>query len=245
LIRIIPSLLLKNRKLVKGVKFKEHKNAGNPKTTILSLESQKADEILLIDLDAYEYSKSNDLETLKEISEISSTPLTFGGGINSFEKAKKILTSGADKIYINSSLIKDKNLIDQIAYTFGSQSIVGGIDIIKKKNNFFIASDKTYKIDPINYAKELQERGIGEIKITYKDLEGSRQGMEIDYSKKLKKAVNVPIIFEGGNGSLEDILNCCNQKIFSIALGTMIVFSDNNIIKIKSFLRNFGHNVRL
>jgi cyclase len=245
LIRIIPSLLLSNKKLVKGKKFSNYKNAGSPITTVISLESQKADEIFLVDLDAHKLNCDPDIETLKKIAEISSTPLTFGGGVDNFEKSYKILTNGADKIYINRALINNKNLINKIAYTFGSQSIVGGINLIKKKNTYIIAEDETQNIDPIAYATELQNRGVGELKITYVDLEGSRSGIDIEFSKKIITKVNIPIIFEGGIGKLEHLSDCCKNNINSIAIGTMIIFSDYNIIKIKQYLSNANFTVRI
>ena len=103
-------------------------------------------EIFLIDLDAHKLNKEPDIDTLKKIAEISSTPLTFGGGINSFEISNKILTNGADKIFINKALFNNKNLIDKIAYTFGNQSIVGGINLIKKKIVILLQKMKLKKL---------------------------------------------------------------------------------------------------
>ena len=110
--RIIPSLLLSNKKLVKGKNFSNYINAGNPVTTISALEHQNADEILLIDLDAYKLKTEPDINTLKKIAEISSTPITFGGGVDNFKLSKRILTNGADKVYINTALFHNKGLID-------------------------------------------------------------------------------------------------------------------------------------
>ena len=245
LIRIIPSLILSEKKLVKGKKFTDYQNAGNPITTILALDSQKADEIFLIDLDAYKSRKDPDIDTLKKISEILSTPLTFGGGIDNFELSKKILMNGADKVFINTAFISNKKLIDEIAHTFGSQAIVAGINLIKSDNKFLIAEDTSKSIDPINYLKELEDRGVGEIKITFIDNEGSRMGMEIDYCTKILKNIHIPVIFEGGIGKLDHIKECCANNINNIAIGTLIIFSDYNIIKIKQYLKNENFKVRI
>ena len=132
-----------------------------------------------------------------------------------------------------------------MAHIFGNQSIVGGINLVKRKNSYLIAEDETQKIDPIVYAKELQNRGIGELKITYVDLEGSRSGLELEFSKKIVENLNIPVIFEGGIGKLEHLSDCCKNKINAIAIGTMIIFSDYNIIKIKQYLNNAKFNVRI
>ena len=245
MIRIIPSLLLSEKKLVKGQNFSNYKNAGNPITTILALDSQKADEIFLIDLDAYKSRKNPDIETLKKISEILSTPLTFGGGVESVEVSKKILMNGADKVFINTAFISNKKLIEEIAYIFGSQAIVAGLNLITYKNSFIISEDNSKKIDPIVYIKELEDRGVGEIKITYVDIEGTRKGMEIEYSKKILAKARVPIIFEGGIGKLDDLKECCLNRINNIAIGSLITFSDYNIIKIKQYLSNENFEVRI
>ena len=243
--RIIPSLLLSNKKLVKGKKFSNYINAGSPVTTISALENQNADEILLIDLDAYKLKTEPDINTLKKIAEISSTPITFGGGVDNFKLSKRILTNGADKVYINTALFNNKDLIDEIALCFGNQSIVGGINLIKKNNNYILAEDKSQKINPIHYAKELENRGIGELKVTYVNLEGTKLGLELDYSKKILNEMNIPVIFEGGIGKLEHLLECYKINISSVALGTLIIFSDYHIIKIKQYLKNENCVVRI
>ena len=215
MIRIIPSLLLSNKKLVKGKNFSNYINAGNPVTTIISLDSQQADEIFLIDLDAHKLGKKPDIKTLKKISEIFSTPLTFGGGIKNFSIAKEILINGADKIYINSALYENKNLISKIASIFGSQSIVGGINLVKSENKYLISEKKYQKIDPIKHMKDLENMGIGEIKVTYVNLEGSGKGMEIEFSKNILSKIKVPLIFEGGIGNLRHLSKCCENNLNS------------------------------
>ncbi len=243
-IRIIPSLLLSEKKLVKGINFKNHKNAGSPITSINALDSQKCDEIFLIDLDSYKRKNDPDYDTLNKISEISSSPITFGGGINSLEKAEMAFASGADKIYLNSVLFKKPELISEIAKKYGNQSIISGINIIKEKGKYFVLEDKEKKIDPIQYSQYLESIGSAEIKITFVNLEGTKKNLDIDYAIKIKEKVNIPCIYEGGIGKLEDIAICIQSGIESLAIGTIIIFSDCNIIKIKHFLKNLKYKVR-
>ncbi len=243
-IRIIPSLLLSKKKLVKGINFKNHKNAGSPVTSINALDSQKCDEIFLIDLDSYKHKIAPDYDTLNKVSEISSSPITFGGGINNLEKAEMAFASGADKIYLNNILFKKPELIIDISKKYGNQSIVSGINIINEKNEYFILEDKERKIDPIKYSQYLESIGSAEIKITFVNLEGTKKNLDINYALRIKEKVNIPCIFEGGIGKLEDIAMCIQNGIDSLAIGTIIIFSDCNIIKIKHFLKNLKHKVR-
>lgn len=244
-IRIIPSLLLKNNRLVKGVNFKNHLDAGDPLKTCIAHQSQFADEIIIIDLDAYERNISPNYTTIKKIAEQCFTPLTVGGNINSFEKAIKIIRNGADKILLNSAS-EDKNLIKKISDYLGSQCVVVGIDIINIKNQYFIYK-KEPKLEIIteDYILKLIEQDIGEVKITFVNLEGKRKGMDSYFINKMSKLINLPTIFEGGLGSLTHVIDAIQAGANSLALGSMLVFSDNNIFKIKQEIKNKKFETRL
>lgn len=243
-LRVIPSCLLLNNKLVKGKNFKNFKNVGSPVTTINAFESQKADEIFIIDLDAYKLKKAHNYKILNKISEVSSTPITYGGGIRKIEDVKKIFDNGADKIFLNSILLEEFKIVNEISKIYGNQSVVGGINIHLINNKFFILEDKTKKIDPIHHLKYLENIGIAEIKITYVHLEGTRKGIEIEYSKKIKSSTTLPCIFEGGIGNLDHIEEFFFNGLESISLGTILNFSDYNIVKIKKHLIEKNYKIR-
>ena len=245
-LRIIPSLLISNGKLVKGINFKNFKNAGSPVTTVAALDSQKADEIFIIDIDCYNKKKLEpDFELLEKIAEINSTPITFGGGIKNFIMAKKAFTSGADKIFLNSIIFDDEKIIDEIALQYGNQAVVAGMNIINKNGKYFLMEDNYNKINPIDYAKKLQKLGAGELKIIFVNLEGTKKGIDIDYSKKISDSVKIPCIFEGGIGDLDQLDLFFKSGLMSIGLGSLITFSDNNIVKIKHHLINKNFNIRV
>ena len=245
-LRIIPSLLISNGKLVKGINFKNFKNAGSPVTTVAALDSQKADEIFIIDIDCYNKKKLEpDFELLEKIAEINSTPITFGGGIKNFIMAKKAFTSGADKIFLNSIIFDDEKIIDEIALQYGNQAVVAGMNIINKNGKYFLMEDNYNKINPIDYAKKLQKLGAGELKIIFVNLEGTKKGIDIDYSKKISDSVKIPCIFEGGIGNLDQLDLFFKSGLMSIGLGSLITFSDNNIVKIKHHLINKNFNIRV
>lgn len=240
-LRIIPSLLIQNKKLVKGYNFNNFQNAGIPKTTIQAFDSQKCDEIILIDLDGYNYF-NQDFDQLNEISKTSNTPLTFGGGINSLEKVRLAFKNGADKIYISTNLLINKKIIYETASIYGSQSIVGGLNLIVNRGNYKLLNEDK---NPLEFAKELEDLGIGELKITFVNLEGSRKGFDLKICKKFLENINIPIIFEGGIGSLLDIEKAVDIGVKNFAIGTMLIFSDYNIYKIKQYLVNKNIKVRI
>ncbi len=243
-IRIIPSLLLSNKKLVKGKKFTNHINAGYPSSTCLALEGQKCDEIFLIDIDSYKNDKDPDFDTLNEISKNISTPITFGGGIKNIEQVKKAFKLGADKIYLSQILLQNKEIISKIKDIYGSQSIVAGINIIASNGEHYLLEDKEKNINILDHIKSLIKSGIGEIKITYVNDEGGEKGMNLDFSKIIISNTDLPIIFEGGLGNVEQIIDMIKIGANSFAVGSMITFKDYNIFKIKQHLFNKGYKVR-
>ena len=244
-IRIIPSILIKNNRLVKGIQFQNHKDAGDPVSTCVALESQLADEICIVDLDAYEKKIKPNITLLKKIISKISTPITFGGNISSIDDVKKIINSGADKVLINYDTYSDQ-LIDKIANLFGRQSITIAIDLIKKENEWNIYKNgKIVSSDISEYINKVSKKRIAEIKVTFVSNEGMRVGFEADIIKKIKKKTEIPIIFEGGLGNLDHIDKAIKFGAEGIALGTMIVFLDNNIFKIKQYLINKNRDVRI
>lgn len=243
-LRIIPSLLLSNKKLVKGICFKNHKNAGSPITTTMAFENQGADEISIIDIDCYNKNIEPDYNTLNEIAKFSKTPITFGGGIKNTDIAKKVIRAGAEKIYLNRTALFKSEIIKDLIKIFGGQAIVVGINIIKDGSKYKIYEDINSKINLEEYVLQIQNLGIGEIKIMFVDREGKKIGIDLDYCEYLNKLIFVSAIYEGGIGTLDDIEDAFN-KINALSLGTMLIFNDYNIVKIKSHLFNKGYKVRL
>ncbi len=244
-IRIIPSLLLYEDRLVKGVKFINHIDSGDPIKTCVAYDSQIADEIILIDLKAYKNNLTPNYSLLKKICSEANTPITFGGNIKNEDEAIKSIYYGADKIIINNNL-DNTNLIKNLSRKIGNQAIVAGLDIFKDNGEYKLYKrGKILNYNPLKKVEEILSLDIGELKITFVNNEGTKMGFDVKYASKILKISNKPIIFEGGFGSLSDIEKAFDNGISSIALGSMITFSDNNIFKIKQYLENKGYNIRL
>lgn len=241
--RVIPSLLLRQGRLVKGTSFSNWRDAGNPVTTARALNAQKADELLLLDIDASPEARGPDLQAVEAVARECRMPLTAGGGIDSVEKAGACLYHGADKIFIGAAALAQPQLIGRLAATFGSQAVVVGIDVIDGRLRG--PGGQVLERGWLDWLREVVAQGAGEIRLCAVGREGSRQGFDLDLWRAARAAANLPMILEGGGGDLESLAQAMAAGVDSLALGTMIVFSDNNIIQIKRYLKNAGHAIRI
>tara|TARA_B100002019_G_C21273267_1_gene603651 strand:+ start:1876 stop:2613 length:738 start_codon:yes stop_codon:yes gene_type:complete len=240
--RIIPSLLLKNFRLVKGQNFKDYLDAGDPVKTIKAYCDQGADEIILsiIDENYNQYQK-----LLNEISRNCNVPLCIYGGVKTLEDAQFYFRNGADKVGVNSYGLINKNIFNTLAKIYGSQSICSTINYISEPNRIFdFHSGQTKDVKINEYIEEIQYNGVGEIKITNVNKEGTLTGPDTNMNQLLKY-IKVPLIYEGGISRVSDIKSLFNKGVNSVALGAILVFKDMNIVKIKSKLFDLNENVRL
>lgn len=226
--RIIPCLLIKDGGLVKTKNFKHPKYIGDPINAVKIFSEKEADEIIILDIDATKKKEIN-FNLLSNIFSESFVPITYGGGINTIETAKKIINLGVEKICIQSIFFENKSLIKEMVNCFGGQSIVVSIDV--KKNIFgnykiwnYLTNEfnKKENLDEcINYALNL---GVGEIIITDVDSEGTLKGTNKNLIKKICNNINVPLIFNGGTKNLEDIRSTLKYNIQALAVGSFFIF---------------------
>jgi cyclase len=247
--RIIPSLLLRGGRLVKGVTYADHRDAGRPDTTARAHNAQGADELLLIDIDASRERREPDLASVAAVARACFMPLTVGGGIRSVATGQKCLRAGADKICLTTAALDDPGLIGQLARVFGAQAIVVGIDVISTDDGRRLFDHRNGRVVPEigwqDWLRRAVGEGAGEIRLMAVEREGGRAGLDTELLHDALALVQVPIILEGGAGSLDQVAAAMKAGADAVALGTMLVFSDNNIFKVKSFLKNTGLEVRL
>ncbi len=247
--RLIPSLLVRQGRLVKGRSFAGHRDAGNPATTARAHNAQGADEIIILDIDASRENRGPDLETIAEVAGEAQIPLTVGGGVNSSAIARDCLSAGADKICLNTTALDRPDLITDIAQLCGRQAVVLGVDVASDASGGRHVYDHRAGA-PLPYLDwrawlvEGVSRGAGEVRLTAVDREGRRTGLDTALHRQAHDAINVPIILEGGAGSLEHLTAAMDDGADSLALGTMLVFSDNNIVKLKRVLASANHPMR-
>lgn len=227
--RVIPVLLLRNKGLVKTVKFKEHKYVGDPINAVRIFNEKEVDELTFLDVDASRENREPHYDFLKEIASECFMPLSYGGAVRSLHQIERLLKSGIEKIVINNEALNNPSFIRNASEAFGSSTIVGGIDI--KKNfwgHYHVYSHvkrATLNVDPVTHAVELTKLGIGEIFVNNVDLDGTMAGYDTEIIRKITQAVEVPVIACGGAGSIEHIDKVINEAGASAAAaGSFFVF---------------------
>lgn len=247
--RLIPTLLLRQGRLVKGVRYEEHRDAGNPPSITRAHAAQDADEVLLVDIDASRNGGPPDFVAFAKVAEECTMPLTLGGGLSSFDLAQRAMQTGADKLAFTGPALDNPALLDQVARRFGAQAVVLGLDVTQEEDGAYHLYDhRTGRPlegrSPIVWAKEAVDRGAGEIRLMAVHREGTRIGFDLDLYRLIAEAVSVPIILEGGAGTLDHLDAALAAGVDALGLGTMLVFSDNNIVKVRQYLLGCGHTLR-
>ena len=249
-IRIIPCLDVKNGRIVKGVNFKNLKDAGDPVLTAQVYDELGADEICFLDIAATLENRDVTLDLVRKTSEKCFIPITVGGGIRTIEDIRHLLLNGADKVSFNSAAIRDPDIISIAANKFGSQCIVVAIDAKKTKNDkweiFSHGGTKETGIEAISFAKDMQERGAGEILLTSMDKDGTKDGYDIELTKLISDSLNIPVIASGGAGKLEHFKSVLEKgKASAILAASIFHFGEISIKQVKSYLRSEGIPVRM
>lgn len=248
--RIIPSLLLKDGRMVKGKNFDNFRDVGNPVTAAKVYNAQKVDELIFLDICPSIESREKVYSIIKEVATECFMPLTVGGGIKNCDDIKLFLDIGADKIAINSSAVRNPDLIREASEMFGNQCIVVSIDY--KKNNcgeleVFIDAGKTPTgISPLEHIIKCVNNGAGEILLTNIDNEGTMNGYDMEFIKYVSENIKVPVIASGGAGTLEHFhLVLSETNASAVSAGSIFHFTDQSPIKARFYLSNSGVNVRI
>lgn len=235
-------------RLVKGVRFADYKDAGAPATTARAYNYQGADELVVLDIDASRENREPDIDSVRNITRECAMAVTFGGGVRSLEIAQACLRSGAEKVCLTTAALDQPELIDKLAQRFGSQAVVLGVDIVGSGAQARLYDHRTGRpIDDLaldDWVLEAVRRGAGEIRVMAVDREGTRQGFDFTLLQRMRRLVGVPIVLEGGAGILDHVFEAFAAGADGVCLGSILVFADNNLIKVKSYLTDRGCNVR-
>lgn len=248
--RIIPCLDVKDGRVVKGVNFVDLRDAGDPVECAEFYNKEGADELVFLDITASSDCRKTITDVVERTAKKVFMPLTVGGGIRTVEDFREILLAGADKVAVNSSAVLHKNIISEAADKFGSQCVVLAIDAKKRPDGgysvFINGGRKDMGIDAIEWAREGERLGAGEILLTSMDCDGTKNGFDIELTKKVTESVGIPVIASGGCGKLEHFFDVFDKTECDAALAASLFhFRELSIGDVKKYLCEKGVPVRI
>lgn len=247
--RIIPCLDVDKGRVVKGVKFQNLRDAGDPVEVAKSYEEQSADELVFLDITASAEERKIMIEVVQRVAETIFIPFTVGGGVSSLEDIRRLLSAGADKVSINTAAVKNPQLIYESAKRFGSQCIVVAIDAKRSERGWevYIHGGRTPTgLDAVEWAKRVESLGAGEILLTSMDADGTKKGYDIELCRAVASAVSIPVIASGGAGTMEHFYEVFTKTNVDAALAASLFhFKEVSIPGLKAYLKNKGVHVRL
>ncbi len=248
--RIIPCLDVKNGRVVKGINFIELKDAGDPVEQAKIYSESGADEICFLDITASNENRETIIEIVKKTAKECFVPLTVGGGVRTIKNIRDLLLAGADKVSINTAAVKDINFIKEASKEFGSQCIVVAIDAKKVKDKkwevFTHGGRNKTGINVIEFSKQVEAHGAGEILLTSMDKDGTRSGYDIELLKTITQITNIPVIASGGVGNLDHFYDGIVKGGASAVLAASIFhYGEYKIKEVKEYLNSKNVSVRL
>ena len=247
--RIIPCLDIKNGRTVKGVNFVDLRDAGDPVELAKIYSDEGADELVFLDISATEERRRTLVDLVRKVAATINIPFTVGGGISAVEDVEVLLQNGADKVSINSSAVKNPQLINDLAQKFGSQCVVVAIDAKQIDGEWIVhlvGGKVPTEIKLFDWAKEVEERGAGEILFTSMDHDGTKNGFANEALAKLSELVNIPIIASGGAGNMQHFTDTFIDGKADAALAASVFhFKEIEIKTLKKELKNNNIEVRI
>lgn len=246
--RIIPCLDVENGRVVKGIKFKDIKDAGDPVDLAKFYNDQGADELTFLDIGASYKSRVIMIDVVEQVSKQVFIPLTVGGGIREVADMRRILNAGADKVAVCTAALKNPNLLSEGAKIFGSQCIVLSIDAKRDGNSWycFINGGRVNTgTDAIKWAKQAEQLGAGEILLNSIDMDGTKQGYDLELNRTVSETVNIPVIASGGAGTMQQMVDAITQgKADAVLLASLLHYGEMTISEIKQYMSDKGVCVR-
>jgi cyclase len=248
--RIIPCLDVKDGRVVKGVRFVQLRDAGDPVETARAYSREGADEVVFLDITASIEKRKTIMEVAKRTAEVVFIPFTVGGGIREIEDIRLLLKSGADKVSLNTAAVENPGVVKEAAEKFGSQCVVVAIDGKRtdegKWEVYTYGGTRPTGKDAVEWAKEVEDLGAGEILLTSMDADGTKAGYDLPLTRAISEAVSIPVIASGGAGSPEHMYEALTEGKADAALAASIFhYGEYSIREVKEYLKERGVPVRL
>jgi len=247
--RIIPCLDVRAGRVVKGVKFQNLQDQGDPAEIAQRYDAQGADEIVFLDVTAAPERRDTDLDWVQRTAEEVFIPLTVGGGVRKVEDAERLLHSGADKVAVNSAAVADPPLLERLAQRFGSQCVVLSVDARRRPEGGWevvtYGGRRAHAIDALEWIVEAVGLGAGEILLTSIDADGTREGYDLELLREVTSRVEVPVIASGGAGRAEHLAEALDAGAAAVLAASIFHQHDTTVGEVKRFLAELGHPMRL
>ena len=246
--RVIPVLLSRNRMLVKGKQFDSSRVVGNVYQAAEIYQARGVDEMMIIDVAATPHNLLPDYGLIRKLTSKCFMPITVGGGVRSIDDIRELLANGADKVLIGTAALDNRSFIKEAADKFGSQAIVIAIDVVYEAPNWFITTrcgSQRHFYSPVAYAKELELWGAGELVVTSILNDGMMDGYDLGIIRKIAKAVNIPVVANGGAGNYDHMARALKAGASAVAAGAMFQWGDYTPRGAVEYLSKKGYEVRL
>ncbi|MGI6368176.1 MAG: imidazole glycerol phosphate synthase subunit HisF [Anaerolineae bacterium] len=248
--RIIPCLDVMNGRVVKGINFVSLRDAGDPVEQALIYSQERADELAFLDITASHESRDIVIDMVRRVADAVTIPFTVGGGLRTLEDLRSVLLAGADKTLINSSAVRTPELINEGAARFGSQCIVVAIDVKAEPDGraqvYINGGREATGREAVEWAREAEQRGAGEILLTSMDRDGTRNGYDLVVTRAVADAVSIPVVASGGAGTLEHFYQALTQGGASAALAASLFhFRELSVPQVKHYLAERGLPIRM
>jgi len=262
--RVIPCLDVDKGRVVKGMHFKSVQDAGDPVLLAEKYSNEGADELVFLDITASEERRETIKSLVQKVAQVIDIPFTVGGGVKTLQDARDILLSGADKVAINTGAVKNPEIITKLMEIFGKQCIVIAMDVkrnydIKEEKHIFSSDSKQFwfevyiyggktptGLDAIDWAKKVEKLGAGEILLTSIDMDGTKEGYDVQLTQEIVNAVNIPVIASGGCGKPKHMLDVFLQTNVDAALAASIFhYKTHSVDRVKEYLKENGVPVRI
>jgi len=245
--RLIPCLDVAGGRVVKGVQFRELRDAGDPVNQAARYDAEGADEIVLLDIAASHEERGTLIELVSRVADTLFVPLTVGGGIRSVDDARAVLRAGADKVAVNTAAVRDPELVTGLADQFGRQCVVAAVDAKRKAGRFEVmvrGGREPVGLDAVEWSVRLERLGAGEILLTSMDTDGTQSGYDLSLTQAVAQAVRLPVIASGGAGKLEHLAAALDAGAHGVLAATLFHYHGTTIPEARSYLASRGYPVR-